>query len=98
MSMNVPEWFKILIYTCRFVSKTITISTDDNDNDDDYNEGEEEEEEVKKTHKIWLQFKTFTSSARNVRSSKMQFGKCYLLTMAHFNENAATADDKNILS
>lgn len=80
------------------MSKTITISTDDNDNDDDYNEGEEEEEEVKKTHKIWLQFKTFTSSARNVRSSKMQFGKCYLLTMAHFNENAATADDKNILS
>lgn len=53
------------------MSKTITISTDDNDNDDDYNEGEEEEEEVKKTHKIWLQFKTLTSSARNVRSSKM---------------------------
>lgn len=51
MSMNVPEWFKIFIYTCRFVSKTITISTDDNDNDDDYNEGEEEEEEVKKPHK-----------------------------------------------
>lgn len=75
------------------MSKTITISTDDNDNDDDYNEGEEEEEEVKKNHKIWLQF---TSSARNVRSSKMQFGKYYLLTMAHFNENVATADDKNI--
>lgn len=42
---------KIFIYTCRFVSKTITISTDYNDNDDDYNEGEEEEEEVKKPHK-----------------------------------------------
>lgn len=80
------------------MSKTITISTDDNDNGDDYNEEEEGEEEVKKTHKIWLQFKTFTSSARNVRSSKMQFWKCYLLTMADFNENAATADDKNILS
>lgn len=81
------------------MGKTITISTDDNDNDDDYNEEEEEEEEVKKkTHKIWLQLKTFTSSARNVRSSKMQFGKCYLLTMADFNENAATADDKDILS
>lgn len=48
MSMNVPEWFKIFIYTCRFVSKTITISTDDNDNGDDYNEEEENEEEVKK--------------------------------------------------
>lgn len=67
------------------MSKTITISIDDNVNDDEYNEGEEEEEEVKKTHKIWLQFKTLTSSARNVRSSKMQFGKCYLLTMAHCN-------------
>lgn len=52
MSMNVPECFKFFIYTCRFVSKTITISTDDNDNDDDYNEGEEEEEEVKKPIKF----------------------------------------------
>lgn len=63
----------MFIYTCRFVSKTITISTDDNDNDDDYNEGEEEEEEVKKPIKFDYNLKHSQAAPETFARQKCNF-------------------------
>lgn len=98
MFMNVPECFKFSYTRADLWAKLLLVLLMTTTTTMITMKKKRRKRKLEKTHKIWLQFKTFTSSARNVRSSKMQFGKCYLLTMADFNENAATADDKNILS
>lgn len=98
MSMNVPECFKFLYTRADLWAKLLLFLLMTTTTTMITMKEKRRKRKLKNPIKIWLQFKTFTSSARNVRSSKMQFGKCYLLTMAHCNENVATADDKNILS